>query len=102
MTAPALVFLAPSPTGGDHDVTDSPTPQPRAGRPAGAPRMTRGAREAAAGMGITASDIQRCLDAPDDTTPDARNPSRTRFHRGDLVVLAAPDGMVLRVERRGR
>lgn len=104
MTAPALVFLAPPPTGGDHDVTtDLPAPRPaRTARPAATLRMTRGARTAAAGMGVTDADVQRCLDAPDDVTPDARNPSRDRFRRGDLVVLAAADGMVLRIERRGR
>ncbi len=33
---------------------------------------------------------------------DGRTPSRTRFRRGGLVVLAAADGMVLRVDRRSR
>jgi hypothetical protein len=106
MTAPALVFLAPPSAGGDHDVTpDTAPPAPRrtgGRRSAAALRMTRGAREAAAGMGVTDADVQRCLDAPDDVTPDAKSPSRSRFRRGGLVVLAAPDGMVLRVERRGR
>jgi hypothetical protein len=64
--------------------------------------MTRGAREAATGMAVTDADVQRCLDAPDDVSPDERTPSRTRFRRGGLVVLAAADGMVLRVDRRSR
>jgi hypothetical protein len=64
--------------------------------------MTRGAREAATGMKVTDADIRRCLDAPDDVSPDAQTPSRTRFRRGNLVVIAGADGMVLRVNRRGR
>jgi hypothetical protein len=103
VTAPQLVFLAPPPTGGDHDATaDVPAPRHPGGRTAGTPRMTRGARTAAAGMGVPASDVQRCIDAPDDTEPDRDVPSRTHFRRGGLVVLAAADGTVLRVERRGR
>jgi hypothetical protein len=116
MSAPALTFLAPPPTGYDPD--DDPTdvglpgsvrPPPRL--PAGPPvrdrqapvlRMTRGAREAASGMRVADADIQRCLDAPDDVAPHPDHPTRTRFRRGTLVVLAAADGMVLRVSRRTR
>jgi hypothetical protein len=64
--------------------------------------MTRGAREAATGMKVTDADVQRCLDEPDDVSPDPNTPARTRFRRGALVVLAGADGMVLRVSRRGR
>ena len=64
--------------------------------------MTRGARQAANGMGITDADIRRCVESPDDTAPDARNATRTRYRRGALTVLAAADGTVLRVEHRGR
>ena len=110
MSAPALTFLAPPPTGYDPDdsstdvrPTTSPArPASRGGQPAAGLRMTRGAREAAAGMGVSDADVQRCLDAPDDVSPDPNTPSRTRFRRGDLVVLAGADGMVLRVSRRGR
>ncbi|MGR7027067.1 hypothetical protein [Geodermatophilus sp. URMC 62] len=120
MTTPALLFLAPPSSGyePDDDRTDTSAPPPprdaapgrSAGRhrepgrqePAGGLRMTRGAREAATGMGVSDADVQRCLDAPDDVSPDERTPSRTRFRRGGLVVLAGADGMVLRVARRGR
>ena len=112
MGAPALTFLAPPPTGYDHE--DDPADVGLPGsppRPAGPPvpgqqapvlRMTRGAREAASGMRVADADIQRCLDAPDDVSPDPDTPSRTRFRRGDLVVLAAGDGTVLRVLRGRR
>jgi hypothetical protein len=115
MPAPALTFLAPPSSGNDPDdgtveATDLwPTSgrtagreRPRGGRPAGGLRMTSGAREAATGMKIADADVQRCLDAPDDVSPDPDNPSRTRFRRGDLVVVAGADGMVLRVNRRRR
>jgi len=106
MTAPALTFLAPPSFGNDvDDVADAPSSPPRrpGGRaePAGALRMTRGARAAATGMKISDADIRRCLDAPDDTSPDPNAPSRTRFRRGGVTVLAAADGMVLRVNRTG-
>jgi hypothetical protein len=112
MSAPALTFLAPPSTGYDHDdsATDVRSPTTPT-RPAGPPprdrqtpvlRMTRGAREAATGMGITDADVQRCLDAPDDVSPHPDTPARTRFRRGSLVVLAGADGMVLRVSRRNR
>jgi len=117
MTAPELTFLAPPSFGDDHDTAetvlrtsvwpDSSTapaaaPHARDRRPAGALRMTRGARGAATGMKVADADIQRCLDAPDDVSPDPQTPSRTRFRRGNLVVLAGADGMVLRVDRRKR
>ena len=118
MTAPALTFLAP-PSFRDDDAGSAdialpasvrptrrtgPSAQPRTpkARPAGALRMTRGAREAAAGMKIADADIQRCLDAADDVSPDPATPSRTRFRRGNLVVIAGADGMVLRVNRGSR
>jgi len=108
MTAPVLTFLAPpSFGGGDHaDFTDAAPTPPRGpesgarGRRGGL-RMTRGARAAAAGMKIADADIQRCLDAPDDASPDPNTPSRTRFSRGELMVIAGADGMVLRVNRTG-
>lgn len=113
MTAPAVTFLAP-PSFGDDDAgaTDVPTTPPRRpdaggpdrtrdGRPVAGLRMTRGARAAASGMKISDADIQRCLDAPDDASPDPNTPSRTRFRRGGLTVLAGADGMVLRVNRSG-
>jgi hypothetical protein len=53
-------------------------------------------------MGIADADVQRCLDAPDDVSPHPDTPTRTRFRRGSLVVLAGADGMVLRVSRRDR
>ena len=117
MTAPALTFLAP-PSSPDDDpgasaetvrgsatlpagpATHRTSRAPSRGRSAGALRMTRGAREAAAGMKVADADIQKCLDAPDDVFPDENAPSRTRFRRGPLVVLAGADGMVLRVDRR--
>ncbi len=110
MRVPALTFLAP-PSTGDDDPDDaalpasgelSPAQHPRDRGPSGPLRMTHGARAAAAGMDVTDADVQRCLDAPDDVSPDPTTPSRTRSRRGDLVVLAAADGMVLRVERRRR
>lgn len=117
MSAPALTFLAPPPTGYDHDDDPTDVGRPESGRspsprhPAGPPvrgrqapllRMTRGAREAATGMRVADADIQRCLDAPDDVAPHPDHPTRTRFCRGTLVVLAGADGMVLRVSRRTR
>jgi hypothetical protein len=111
MSAPALTFLAPPSTGYDpDDAMDvrSPTDPTRPagptsrGRRGPALRMTRGAREAATGMGIADADVQRCLDAPDDVSPHPDTPTRTRFRRGSLVVLAGADGMVLRVSRRDR
>jgi hypothetical protein len=94
MAAPELTFLAPPSSGDDRD-GDSPTAT------AGL-RMTRGARDAAAGLGVTDGEVRRCLDAPDDVSPDPDAPARTRFRRGDLVVLAGPDGMVLRLDRGDR
>ena len=106
MSAPALTFLAPPSTGDDHDDTTAPAgpagAPPRGGQANPALRMTRGAREAATGMKVTDADVQRCLDEPDDVSPDPNTPARTRFRRGALVVLAGADGMVLRVSRRGR
>ncbi len=119
MTAPALTFLAPPSFGGDVDDSTADTAMPtsegpgyrarrgarppaRDGRPAGGLRLTRGAREAAIGMKVTDADIQRCLDAPDDVSPDPDTPSRTRFRRGNLAIIAGADGMVLRVNRRSR
>ena len=119
MTAPVLTFLAPPSSRDDHPGgaadTAIPTPvrlarptrpgaQPPAenGQPTQALRMTRGAREAATGMAVTDADIQRCLDAPDDVSPDPNTPSRTRFRRGKLAIIAGADGMVLRVNRRSR
>ena len=113
MTAPPLTFLAPPSFGGHHDDGSPHIPDPTSpvrstahtasGRQMAAPvRMTRGAREAATGMKVADADIQRCLDAPDDVSPDDSTPSRTRFRRGKLVILAGPDGMVLRVDRRSR
>ena len=113
MSAPALTFLAPLSSWQEHDdgsadvwPRTSPTRQvgpPSRSRPsAPALRMTRGAREAATGMDIADADIQRCLDAPDDVSPHPDTPTRTRFRRGTLVVLAGADGMVLRVGRRNR
>jgi hypothetical protein len=116
MAAPALTFLAPPSFGEDHSSdTDSSTsvwpasptrpeahPRAREGQRAGGLRMTRGAREAATGMKVADADIQRCLDAPDDVSPDPNTPSRTWFRRGNLSVIAGADGMVLRVNRRSR
>jgi hypothetical protein len=111
MTAPDLTFLAPPSFGGeqeDYPVDPAPPtrsssqPGARPGQPAGALRMTRGAREAATGMKVADADVQRCLDAPDDVSPDPNTPSRTQFRRGNLVVIAGADGMVLRVNRRKR
>jgi hypothetical protein len=111
MTAPELTFLAPPSTGvaPEHDPADDrlfDLSLPRQGDTRGAKatvglRMTRGAREAATGMNVSDADIQLCLDAPDDVSPDETTPSRTRFRRGTLVVLSGADGMVLRVQRRG-
>jgi hypothetical protein len=53
-------------------------------------------------MQVTDAEIRRCLDEPDDASPDPDTPTRTRFRRGPLSVVAAADGMVLRVDRRGR
>ena len=95
MSVPALTFLAPPPLGDDRSA--------RAATGGRADlRMTRGAREAAAGMKVSDAEIQRCLDAPDDVSPDPTTPSRTRFHRRNLVVTSGADGMVLRVARRPR
>ncbi|SNS15340.1 hypothetical protein SAMN06893096_102256 [Geodermatophilus pulveris] len=114
MSAPALTFLAPPPTGYDpaDDLADDPADDPAEGAaavrpalrrgPAPALRMTRGAREAAAGARISDADVRRCLDSPDEVSPDADTPSRTHVRRGTLVVLTAADGTVLRVSRRGR
>ena len=119
MPAPVLTFLSPPSFGDDsdddftttteHAIATRPAfptrrggaqPRARKGRPAAPLRMTRGAREAASGMKVTDADIRRCLDAPDEVSPDANTPSRTEFRRSGLVVLAGADGMVLRVTRR--
>ena len=63
-------------------------------------RMTRDARAAATGMKVADPHVQRCLDAPEDVSPDENTKSRTRFRRGTLVVLAGVEGMGLRIERR--
>jgi hypothetical protein len=106
MAAPALTFLAPPSSTTDGSAPDPTLAPParsagtspkRGTQPAGGLRMTRGAREAATGMKLADADIQRCLDAPDDVSPDPNAPSRTRFRRGKLTVLAGADGMVLRV-----
>jgi hypothetical protein len=110
MAAPELTFLAAPSSGDDHDDdafttgTSAARPgwEPRTESPTGGLRITRGAREAATGLKATEDDIRRCLDAPDDVSPDPDTPSRTRFRRGDLVVLAAGDGTVLRVLRGRR
>ena len=109
MTAPELTFLAPPSTGAAPEYDSAAdrlfdlTPPRGAGRGAAVAglQLTRGAREAATGMNISDADIQRCLDAPDEVSPDETTPSRTRFRRGTLVVLSGADGMVLRVQRRG-
>lgn len=94
MTAPTVTFLAPPSF--DDNATRPETPRRRGGL-----RMTRGARAAASGMKIADADIRRCIDEPDDAVPDPNTPSRTRFSRGDLMVIAGADGMVLRVNRTG-
>jgi hypothetical protein len=94
MTAPTVTFLAPPSF--DDTTTRPDTPRRRGGL-----RMTRGARAAASGMKIADADIRRCIDEPDDAVPDPNTPSRTRFRRGDLMVIAGADGMVLRVNRTG-
>lgn len=102
MNAPTLTFLAP-PSFDNDDAAPTPPRLPESGargRRDGL-RMTRGARAAASGMRIADADIRRCLDEPDDAVPDPLTPSRTRFRRGDLVVIAGADGMVLRVNRTG-
>lgn len=111
MTAPELTFLAPPSTGAapEHDPAEDrlfdlslPRRNSQGGaKETGGLRMTRGAREAATGMNVSDADIQRCIDAPDEVSPDETTPSRTRFRRGTLVVLSGADGMVLRVQRRG-
>ena len=111
MTAPELTFLAPPSTGAapEHDpaedrLFDLSLPRrsgPGSAKETGGLRMTRGAREAATGMNVSDADIQRCIDSPDEVSPDETTPSRTRFRRGTLVVLSGADGMVLRVQRRG-
>ena len=53
-------------------------------------------------MKVTDADIRLCLDTPDDVSPDPNTPSRTRFRRGNLAVVAGADGMVLRVNHRSR
>ena len=112
MDAPALTFLAPpsQAAGPDevlHDVTAAFTGAGRGGgsTPSAAGeglRMTRGAREAAAGMDVPDADVRRCLDEPTEVSPDPTHAGRARFSRGDLTVTAGADGMVLRVVRRGR
>jgi hypothetical protein len=103
MTAPPLTFLIPPSFGEVHDDGSPRRPGPhlthaldRGHGPesAGAAtmRMTRGAREAATGMKLAAADIQRCLDAPDDVSPDEKTPSRTRFRRGSSSSSPAPTG----------
>ena len=107
MTAPALTFLAPPSFADDNDdgaaavVAETSTTAPRRPSADSGLRMTRGARAAASGMKISDADIQRCLDAPDDASPDPNTPSRTRFRRDGLTVIAGADGMVLRVNRTG-
>jgi hypothetical protein len=130
MTVPELTFLAPPPLPGPEtdDAAWEPAPaRPRSGsRPGsgsraesgprsdpgsgpgsgrragsgGGLRMTRGARTAATNMGISEAEVRRCIDAPDDATPDPDKPTRTHFRRGELQVVAGADGMVLRVDRR--
>jgi hypothetical protein len=115
MTAPELLFLAPPALdpepAGLVDDGGPPARRPRQARrsappagpdrrPAPALRMTRGARAAATGMKVADADVQRCIDAPDDVAPDPNTPSRTRFRRGELTVVAGADGTVLRVDRR--
>lgn len=116
MPVPALTFLAPPSFDDEHEVDaaphvpgwpDSPSrhathPGAAERRPAGALRMTPGARAAAAGMKVTDADVRRCLDAPEDVSSDPQTPSRTRLQRGSLVILVGADGTVLRVNRQRR
>jgi hypothetical protein len=111
VAAPIVTFLAPPSPGDGTERAPAPgtpsRPAAAAGRPGrreqtGGLRMTRGARGAATGMQVTDAEIRRCLDEPDDASPDPDTPTRTRFRRGPLSVVAAADGMVLRVDRRGR
>ena len=116
MSVPALTFLAPPSLEDDHEADAAPhapgwpdrpsrrvTPAGTAERrPAGALRMTPGAREAATGMKVTDADIRRCLDAPENVSADPHTPPRTRLQRGNLVILVGADGTVLRVNRRRR
>lgn len=54
-------------------------------------------------MKLADAEIQRLpRHAPDDVSPDEDTLPRTRLRRGELVVLAGADGMVLRVNRRSR
>ena len=113
MTAPPLTFLAPPSFDDDHDHSPPDIPaltsssrstmHTASGQQATVTvRMTRGARKAATGMKLADADIRRCLDAPDDVSPDENTPSRTRFRRDQFIVLAGADGMVLRIDRRSR
>ena len=113
MTAPPLTFLAPPSFGEVHDdgspdvpahtsLTRSTGDTARSRQMAATVRMTRGAR---GGCDRHEAGRRRHPALPRRARrrlPDEKTPSRTRFRRGELVILAGADGMVLRVDRRSR
>jgi hypothetical protein len=102
-----LLFQAPP-----APAADSAIPDPAPGRPArkhasgtsasaaGALRMLKGARAAAAGMKISDEQIRAVLEDPQDVQPDPKQPHRTRLSRQGITVTTGNDGMILRVTRR--
>jgi len=90
------LFLPPA---YNQPVEDAPTPkQSREGSDPGV-RMISKARDAAARLGLSTSDIAATLENPDEVGADDRDSSRMVVRKGKVAVIVARDGMVLSVRR---
>jgi hypothetical protein len=62
--------------------------------------MTKSAQEAARRAGLDDEAVRRVMSEPTQVAADRDNPDRTRFTRGQIVVVTAKDGVVLGVYKR--
>lgn len=98
---PAAVFIAPTFAGNDESSRTSGQNAPdRKQKAEVAVRMTKSATEAAKRLGLDSAAVKEIMESATQVGPDRDHPDRIRFTRGNHVVLAAKDGVVLGVYRR--
>ena len=97
---PQATFIAPSfrETGWSDEEDNRPPRGPR--NDGKGLRMTKSAQEAARRAGLDDEAVRRVMSEPNQVAADRDNPDRTRFTRGQIVVVTAKDGVVLGVYKR--